>query len=59
MVKKAVRKKKPKPRLPLDAVLRLRSHPVTTEKGKKGYDRRSMKEKTKVIIEQNSVEERN
>jgi hypothetical protein len=57
-MQKPRKRKKPKPRLPLEAVLRLRSHPVTTEKGKKGYNRQSMKEKTKVIIKQNTVEEK-
>ena len=51
--------KKPKPRLPLEAVLRLRSHPLTPEKGKKGYDRRSIKEETKEIIKQNPLKEKN
>jgi hypothetical protein len=55
-MEKPRKRKKPKPRLPLEVVLRLRSHPVTTEKGKKGYNRQSMKEKTKVIIKQNTVE---
>jgi hypothetical protein len=58
-MEKPRKKKKPKPRLPLEAVLRLRSHPVTTEKGKKGYKRRNMKEETKIIIKQNRVEEKN
>jgi hypothetical protein len=58
-MEKPRKRKKPKPRLPLEAVLRLRSHPVTTEKGKKGYNRRSMKEKTKVLIKQNPLEEKN
>jgi len=43
----------------MEAVLKLRSHPVTTEKGKKGYDRRSIKKETKAIIKQNPVEEKN
>ncbi len=58
-MEKPRKRKKPKPRLPLDAVLRLRSHPVTTEKGKKGYSRKSIKEETKKIIKQNTVEEKN
>jgi hypothetical protein len=45
--------------LPLEAVLRLRSHPVTTEKGKKGYSRRSIKEETKEIIKQDPEKEKN
>jgi hypothetical protein len=58
-MEKLRKRKKPKPRLPLEAVLRLRSHLVTTEKGKKGYSRRSIKEETKEIIKQNTVEEKN
>ncbi len=58
-MEKPRKRKKPKPRLPLDAVLRLRSHPVTTEKGGKGYSRKSIKEETKKIIKQNAVEEKN
>ena len=57
-MEKPRKRKKPKPRLPLEAVLRLRSHPVTSEKGKKGYDRRSIKEETKGIIKQNPLEEK-
>jgi hypothetical protein len=58
-MEKPRKRKKPKPRLPLDAVLRLRSHPVTTEKGQKGYNRRTIKEKTKEMIKQNLMEEKN
>jgi hypothetical protein len=52
LVKKPRKKKKPKPRLPIEAVLKLRSHPVTTEKGKKGYDRKNIKEQAREIIEE-------
>jgi hypothetical protein len=51
-VKKPRKKKKPKPRLPIEAVLRLRSHPVTTEKGKKGYNRKSIKQQIREIMEE-------
>jgi hypothetical protein len=51
-VKKPRKKKNPKPRLPIEAVLKLRSHPVTTEKGKKGYDRKNIKEQAREIIEE-------
>jgi len=51
-VRKPRKKKKPKPRLPITAVLRLRSRPVTTEKGKKGYERKKIKKQTKEIIEE-------
>ncbi|MBI5027214.1 MAG: hypothetical protein HZC12_10920 [Nitrospirae bacterium] len=37
-------KKLRKPRLPVEAVLKLRkTHPHTPKKGKKGYDRRAIK----------------
>jgi len=58
-VKKSRKRKKPKPRLPIEAVLRLRSQPVTTKKGKKGYDRGSAKKQIKGIIQENLVEEKN
>jgi hypothetical protein len=51
-VKKPRKKKKPKPRLPIEAVLKLRSHPFTTEKGKKGYDRKSLKKQAREIIDE-------
>ena len=51
MVKKR-RKKKPKPRLPIEAVLKLRSHPITEKKGKKGYDRKRIKKKIRKIMEE-------
>jgi hypothetical protein len=40
------------PRLPLDAVLKLHSLPVTTRKGGKGYDRKRLKKQTKRRIEE-------
>ncbi len=40
---KKQRKKKPRPRLPIEAVLKLRSHLVAPKKGKKGYDRKRFK----------------
>ena len=49
-MKKPSKKKKTKPRLPIEAVLKLRSHPVATRKGKKGFDRRRIKEQTNEII---------
>jgi hypothetical protein len=38
-----------KRRLPLEAVLRLRSHPVTSQKGEKGYNRKKLKEQERKI----------
>jgi hypothetical protein len=52
-IKKPVKTKKIKPRLPLDAVLKLHSLPLTTKKGKKGYNRKSLKEQTEKRIEEN------
>jgi len=56
-VKKPSKKKKPKPRLPIEAVLKLRSHPVAARKGKKGFDRRRIKEQTNEIIKEEKTEE--
>jgi hypothetical protein len=58
-VKKLRKKKKPKPRLPIEAVLKLRSHPVTTKRGKKGYERKRIMKQTKKIIKENLMEEKN
>ena len=48
-IKDKTKKKKPKPRLPLDAVLKLRSHPVATKKGAKGYDRKRKETREKHV----------
>jgi hypothetical protein len=48
--------KKLKPRIPVEAVLKLRSHPVTTKKGKKGYDRKSIKKQTEEITEEEQTQ---
>jgi hypothetical protein len=42
-----------KPRLPLDAVRKLQRLPVTTKKGKKGYNRRRIKKEAGKNIEEN------
>jgi hypothetical protein len=49
MVTKKTKPKKTnlKRRLPLEAVLRLRSHPVTPQKGEKGYNRKKMKDQNR------------
>ena len=52
-IKDKIIKKKIKPRLPIDAVLKLHSLPLTTKKGKKGYDRKRMKHETEKNIEEN------
>ncbi len=49
-MKKSKRRKKPKPRIPIEAVLKLKSHPVTTKKGKKGYNRKALKKQIIEII---------
>jgi hypothetical protein len=49
-VKKQRKRKKPKPRLPIEAVLKLRSHPITEKKGGKSYDRKKIKKQTKENI---------
>ena len=51
-MKKQRRKKKPKPRLPIEAALKLRSHPVAPKKGKKRYDRKRVKKEIIEIIEE-------
>jgi len=57
-MKKPVKKKKPKPRLPIEAVLKLRSHPVTTRKGEKGYVRTRIKTQTAEIIKEGNPQEK-
>lgn len=44
-MRKPRKKKKPKPRIPVEAVLKLKSFPLETKKGKKGYNRKKAKEK--------------
>jgi len=56
-MKKPIKKKKPKPRLPIEAALKLRSHPVATRKGEKGYDRKRIKKQTSKIIKKEKFEE--
>jgi hypothetical protein len=51
-IKDKPKKKKIKPRLPLDAVLKLRSHPVATKKGTKGYDRKRLKKQERSTLEE-------
>ena len=52
-IKNTIKKKKVKPRLPLDAVLKLHSLPLSTKKGGKGYDRKRMKKEAVQTIEEN------
>jgi hypothetical protein len=54
-IKDKTKRKKPKPRLPLDAVLKLRSHPVATKKGAKGYDRKRLKEQERSALGKDNI----
>ncbi|MCE5194438.1 MAG: hypothetical protein LLF28_03130 [Nitrospiraceae bacterium] len=52
-MKKPKKRKKPKPRIPIEGVLKLKTHVVLTKKGKKGYNRKQVKENiTKNIDEE-------
>jgi len=51
------KKTKRKGRLPLEAVLRLRSYPITTQKGEKGYSRKKLKEHNRKIVREDPIEE--
>jgi hypothetical protein len=54
-IKYKTEKKKLKPRLPLDAVLKLHSHPVATKKGVKGYDRKRLKKQERGTLEEENI----
>ena len=53
---KIPRKEKIKKRLPLEAVMRLRSHPVEPQKGEKGYNRKKLKERDRKKMEEDIFE---
>lgn len=54
-MKKARKKLRVTPRLPVDVLLKLGSHPIMTKKGEKGYDRKKAKnELSKQQQEENS-----
>jgi len=55
--RKTLRKTRQKRRLPLEAVLRLRSYPVTTQKGEKGYSRKKLKEQNRKIVREDIFED--
>lgn len=55
--RKILRKTRQKRRLPLEAVLRLRSYPVTTQKGEKGYSRKKLKEQNRKIVREDIFED--
>lgn len=38
------------PRIPIQVLRRLGSHPITTKKGKKGYSREKIKKETGLVI---------
>jgi hypothetical protein len=52
-------KKKPKPRIPREAFLKLGSYPISTKKGKKGYDRKRLKQQIDNIAEERIIEDNN
>jgi len=54
-VRKPRKKKRLRPRLPIEAALKLRRHPVTTKKGEKGYDRKRLKLQTIEIIKKEKI----
>jgi hypothetical protein len=51
------KKKKPKYRIPIDAVLKLRTHPVLSKKGEKGYNRERVKQENRKKIKDDHFEE--
>jgi hypothetical protein len=51
------KKKKPKYRIPIDAVLKLRTHPVLSKKGEKGYNRERVKHENRKNIKDDHFEE--
>jgi hypothetical protein len=54
--KKPRKKKKLQPRLPLEAALKLRNHPVASQKGLKKYDRKLKKEQTRKLVIQDLID---
>jgi hypothetical protein len=51
------KKKKPKYRIPIDAVLKLRTHSVLSKKGVKGYNRERIKQENRKNIKNEDFEE--
>lgn len=49
--------KEPRPRIPMEAALRLRSHPVEPRKGRKGYNRRHEKNEDRENVGNDTFEE--
>jgi len=54
---KKTTRKKTGPRLPLEAVRRLKRHPVISQKGEKGYNRKKLKEQNRKYGEENILED--
>jgi len=52
------KKKKLKYRIPIDAVLKLRTHPVSSKKGEKGYNRERIKQENRKDIKDEHFEEK-
>jgi len=50
---------KKKPRLPLEAVKKLRSHQVSSKKGKKGYNRKKKRQEDKKTLKNATREQLN
>jgi hypothetical protein len=57
--KKRNRRRRKGYRIPVEAALKLRNHPVSTKKGEKGYDRKRLREQTDKTIKEESPEEIN
>jgi len=51
--------KKPKPRIPREAFLKLGSYPISTKKGDKGYNRKRLKKQIGNIPEERIIEDNN
>ncbi|MEK6672040.1 MAG: hypothetical protein AABY42_01005 [Nitrospirota bacterium] len=56
-MRKVKKKKRTTPRIPLDAVMRLGSHALTTKKGSKGYDRKKARVETVRTISEEATEQ--
>ncbi len=54
---KKTAKAKAKGRLPIAAVLRLKSYPLTTRKGEKGYERKKVNEQMRKTRDENICED--
>lgn len=56
-MKKAKKKIRTTPRIPLEAVIKLGSHALTTKKGSKGYDRKKARVETGRTINEEAAEQ--